>query len=615
MTNDVQMKFATIDQTVMQLHAALQEYIEAAYHISDPQMVKERAALLLETGVIHQRPYLESTPRYVAGPKYSEIQGLDAAVSSLFTSLSESNGTKPILYNPPYLHQAEAIEGILVQNKSLMIMTGTGSGKTESFLLPILGKLALEAAHRASSFANHSAMRAMILYPMNALVNDQLGRLRLLFGNSRLSKQFEDWGGRPIRFARYTSRTLYPGVRDPKKDADRLSPIGKYYVKHLQDSLDESSPNHAPSKVLVEELKSRGKWPAKPDLLTWYGKPSRRWQDSKTKAFKRCVTLPHDQELFTRHEVQAAPPDVLVTNYSMLEYMLMRPLERPIFDQTRDWLSANPKEKFLLVIDEAHLYRGAQGSEVALLIRRLRQRLGIKADRLQVICTTASFHDHEYAPLFGAQLTGKHADDFRPIKGDLDLRKPAHVATEADANLLAGLDLTKLDSELASERDEVLSAFCHARGKAYDPTHWQLSLFEALSGYPPLNLLVNQTMKQALPVKNLGEEIFKDSTPQVAAKGLTALTKLGSLARRALHEPGLLPCRVHSFYRGLPGLWVCMDPNCSSAEKVAARPVGRMFAQPRDLCNCGSRVLELYTCRSCGTGYPSPRLLTMPSPA
>ena len=58
----------------------------------------------------------------------------------------------------------------------------------------------------------------------------------------------------------------------------------------------------------------------------------------------------------------------------------------------------------------------AQGAEVALLIRRLRQRLVIEADRLQVICTTASFHDHEYAPFFGAQLTGKHADDFRPIK-------------------------------------------------------------------------------------------------------------------------------------------------------------------------------------------------------
>src|SRR6185437_5644946 len=165
-------------------------------------------------------------------------------------------------------------------------------------------------------------------------------------------KQFEKWAGRPARFARYTSRTLYPGVRDAKKDADRLAPIGKYYVEHLRDAQDPNSSNYENSKALIEELKSRGKWPAKPDLLAWYGKPSTRWQDSKTGEFKRCVTLPHDQELLTRHEVHAAPPDILVTNYSMLEYMLMRPLERPIFDLTKQWLIENPKESFLLVIDE-----------------------------------------------------------------------------------------------------------------------------------------------------------------------------------------------------------------------------------------------------------------------
>ncbi len=47
----------------------------------------------------------------------------------------------------------------------------------------------------------------------------------------------------------------------------------------------------------------------------------------------------------------------MVTNYSMLEYMLMRPLERPVFDKTRAWLSRNPSERFLVVLDEAHLYR------------------------------------------------------------------------------------------------------------------------------------------------------------------------------------------------------------------------------------------------------------------
>ena len=83
----------------------------------------------------------------------------------------------------------------------------------------------------------------------------------------------------------------------------------------------------------MHALRQRGKWPAKPDLIAWYGKKSTRWKDAKTGEFKRCVTLPGDPELLTRHEVHAAPPDVLVTNYSMLEYMLMRPLERPFLTE------------------------------------------------------------------------------------------------------------------------------------------------------------------------------------------------------------------------------------------------------------------------------------------
>ena len=63
-----------------------------------------------------------------------------------------------------------------------------------------------------------------------------------------------------------------------------------------------------------------------------------------------------DPELLTRHEVLSAPPDVLVTNYSMLEYMLMRPLERPVFDITREWFAEHPDQSFIVVVDEAHLY-------------------------------------------------------------------------------------------------------------------------------------------------------------------------------------------------------------------------------------------------------------------
>src|SRR6185437_12195455 len=161
----------------------------------------------------------------------------------------------------------------------------------------------------------------------------------------------------------------------------------------------------------------------------------------------------------------------------MLEYMLMRPLERPIFDYTREWLSANPKESFLLVIDEAHLYRGAQGSEVALLIRRLRERLGIEAARLQVICTTASFSDHHNAPAFGAQLTGKAPNDFIAITGNLDLRSPERPANDAESQLVLTLKLSDFYSEDASIRNAEVERVCKSLGHGFDPGDWQLSLF------------------------------------------------------------------------------------------------------------------------------------------
>jgi ATP-dependent helicase YprA (DUF1998 family) len=226
----------------------------------------------------------------------------------------------------------------------------------------MLAKLAIEASHRPDSFTA-PAVRALILYPMNALVNDQLGRLRLLLGDSRVTTQFQTWAGRPARFARYTSRTLYPGVRTAKKDQQRLGSIEDFYLFLIEQAADQASPGHKQAKALKAKLEARGKWPAKPDLKGWYGAKGSRWQ-GKDGNFIRAVMQSGDPELLTRHEVLAAPPDVLITNYSMLEYMLMRPLERPVFDATRQWLADNPNEKFLLIVDEAHLYRGAAGAEV-----------------------------------------------------------------------------------------------------------------------------------------------------------------------------------------------------------------------------------------------------------
>jgi len=594
----------TIGETIEQLHAALRDYIEATYHMSHPTLVALRRELLRQSGVISQRPYLESTPRYKTGDPFVSL-GLPNSVLEIFSAVSSPSGDQQVLiHDPPYHHQAMSVRKCLVEGRSLVVMTAAGSGKTECFVLPILGKLAREAQEHGTVFRTRPAIRALVLYPMNALVNDQLARLRLLFGDQRIVDKFMAWSGRPARFARYTSRTLYPGVRNERKDQTRLSAIGDYYARYLEQASGPPSEEQRAAEKLVQEFKKRGKWPVKSDLLAWYGKKGSRWRDGKTGEFKRCVTLPNDPELFTRHEVHETPPDILVTNYSMLEYMLMRPLERPIFDRTRDWLRDNPKERLLLVLDEAHLYRGAAGAEVALLVRRLRARLEIPPERVQIICTSASFEKVEYASLFGAQLCGKSAADVDTIPGELQLQNVAGPGTRDDAEALCAVDLDAFyAAESEATRLEGIRGFLEYRSVA---PPWTLgpSLHEALDGFPPMGRLINLTMTAAQPVDALGDELFQDVDAALAARAVTTLIALGSLARKDPTAPGLLPCRVHSFYRGLAGLWACMDPNCRALDvKQRGGPCGKLFSQPRDACDCGARVLELYTCRNCGSAY------------
>ena len=588
----------TIQETIKQLHNALSDYIEATYHISARSLIAQRKVLLDKPAVVHQIPYLESTPRYQEGENFTSIKDLPEAALEAYLSVSKPEGDLPrLIYDPPYTHQADAIRGCLIDGKNLVIMTGTGSGKTEAFLLPILGKFAREAKTRPAVFAQHPATRALILYPINALVNDQLGRLRSLFGDPRIVKLFEGWGARPPRFARYTSRTPYAGVRTTKKDSVKLEAFDSFYADIQRRAQTEED-----AQQLLKDLKKHGKWPAKPDLLAWFGKKGSHWKNLKTGAFQRAVTLSDDSELLTRHEVQAAPPDLLVTNYSMLEYMLMRPIERPIFDKTREWLESNPDEKFLVVLDEAHLYRGAAGAEVGLLLRRLRDRLGISVERFQVVCATASFQNEKYTPEFGAQLSGSPAQTFLPIIGSLKLRPTATTGTDHDADVLAAVDLQKYyDALTDSERLAAIKPFLDYRHVEGNHTS-ETALYRALEDFGPMGLLINSSMKQALPVAELGPQLFPTVEPEQAATAVTALMALGSVARTEPNKPGLLPCRIHNFFRGLPGLWVCMDPNCSESSDEDGI-CGKMYSQPRERCTCGARVLELYTCRNCGTAY------------
>lgn len=617
-----------------QYAAALRTYITSTYHVSHPALVDLRDDLLARQGAIAQTPYIESTARYAASRQYATLS-IPHEVRELLTWLGE----RGVVFDPPYDHQAYALELALApSHRDLVVTTGTGSGKTETFLLPILGRIAAEAATR-TSFSTR-AVRALLLYPMNALVNDQLGRLRVLFGGNDVSRWFTDRTGRPMKFARYTGRTLYPGRRreDTSEHWSRLKQPIEFFTK-----LEDRAALEPATRDLIAELRRRGKWPSKPSsspnqedgVSAWLGKG--KWKDSHGN-WIRTVERNEDPELFLRHEAQEGVPDLLVTNYSMLEYMLLRPIERDIFRATAAYYKDNPDQRLLLILDEAHLYRGAQGTEVAMLIRRLRKRLELPLEQLQVICTSASFSNPDAAKRFAADLAGKPEDGFDVLTGTKRAAHPSGPGDAAVAEAFAGVDLGRvhegdLNLRLAAALpvlrlvdsgatvESLLSD--HPATDGADPVG--RALLAALSQLPVVGRLINLTsgataeedderdpagVGPAQDVSALGSRLFPDVAPELAHVATNNLVELASLAKEKNDKAPLLAARAHAFFRGLPGLWACSDPHCSCVPEELREiwgeklpPTGALYAQPRRTCECGARVFEVYTCRSCGSAF------------
>jgi len=189
------------------------------------------------------------------------------------------------------------------------------------------------------------------------------------------------------------------------------------------------------------------------------------------------------------------------------------------------------------------------------------------------------------------------------VTGTLDLRPHAAAGTTREAELLAAIDLNAFyEASSDAARIAIVQPFLERRHVRLG-LQLEESLFDALENFPALGLLINMTMKEARPVKELGEILFPDA-PAIADNAVTVLMALGSMARRDPTAPALLPCRIHTFFRGLPGLWVCTDHNCTEIPSHQRGGIcGRMYGQPHERCDCGARVLELYTCRYCGTAY------------
>jgi len=605
-----------VKQVADALHYRLSRYLEAQYHIRDTGIVAERRKLFEEIGTIGKQPYLETTPTYALGQPYAEL-GLPSPVGETLTELTKWKRGVGV-FPRPYHHQAEALQSFLNGGEDLIVATGTGSGKTEAFLFPILGHLLQEASQRNQSF-QLPGFRALLLYPMNALVSDQVSRLRRLFGDVRIRDLFLEGYGRFPRFGMYTSRTPYPGARNSKKDPYHMQSVLRYYL-----SLESPDPDLSPTQLterahLVEELHNRGKWPAK-DLKGFYGHDGERWE-------KRLKTQPGDRELLMRHEMHHRCPDILVTNYSMLEYMLLRPIERSIFQQTREWLRQDERNSLVLVLDEAHMYRGVGGAEVALLIRRLQARLGIPREQMRCILTSASLGSRLEAERavkeFAVGLTGHPIGNpmpFRLIQGQREKRPAVRPGTNAEANHFADFELSKffqraedllgatnaivdLAEKLGWPRPSTPDSADDLDSRKRAEDRLRAYLYQQLYGFGPMELLISKTAGNATAFAELAQTLFPGA--ERAERASEALLALGTYAHNG--ERVLLPTRVHLFFRGLPSLFACVNRRCEVRRHQPGEELllGRLYTEPRTHCACSvhARVYELFTHRDCGAAF------------
>jgi DEAD/DEAH box helicase domain-containing protein len=323
-----------------EVQTGLKQFLKVGFEPSDP----------LFAGVVERFTNEES--RWFKGP-YIQL-GLPFRVGQKGRNFFSGFETK----FPGFVHQETAWERLASDRMaaSTLVATGTGSGKTECFLYPLLDHCA-----RANA-AGVEGVKALVIYPMNALATDQAGRFaQTIAGTKAFGK---------LRVG------LFVGGRSGK--------------------------------------------------------------DSRGQTFMMPTSVITDRETLRND-----PPDILLTNYKMLDYLLIRPKDRKL------WSKNGPETLRYVVVDELHTFDGAQGTDLALLLRRLRARLGTPQGRQICVGTSAT--------LGGSADTAPLRDYARQVFG---IEFPeGSVITESRYSELEFLDGASIDHVLQSRPDfpEILS--------------------------------------------------------------------------------------------------------------------------------------------------------------
>ena len=269
---------------------------------------------------------------------------------------------------------------------------------------------------------------------------------------------------------------------------------------------------------------------------------------------KAAVADMRPEEVADRVRLRASPPPILVTNVTMLEYMLLRPDDAPILGKSRGCLR-------YIVLDEAHSYVGAKAAEIALLLRRVCLAFGVSPADVRVVATSATIGRGEGVERslrdFLADVSGSPRERVSVIQGH--------------------------------QRRPVLPEL-HGGGavpKAGD--------FDYLGGHPRLRPLLEQLYARPL------------AWSQMVAAGEALNLPATDLALKMAHAQSgdgekLAPLRVHTFHRAVSGLWSCLDPACP-LQRPAGWPFGAIHHQLGEACSCGAPLFEVVTCSSCGEPF------------
>ena len=277
---------------------------------------------------------------------------------------------------------------------------------------------------------------------------------------------------------------------------------------------------------------------------------------------------------------------------------------------TREWLGGGHDRVITLVLDEAYTYTGAKGTEVAHLVRRLKERLGIRpgSNKFRGIATSASIPNVQSAKgaltAFTSDLFGEPQKSFTLIH--------AGVSDEAPSERTSGLQSLNTfaqfhDTFSHGDPWSSMAALSKALGlsEPNEDEDAQVALYQLLSDNEDLRWVRARTARNATRLSELAQECWPNAEQETQERAMAGLLAAGSFARPMPlpDTPPILSMRLHAFFRGLPGFWACLNPNCPGADGVSRRAAGgRIYTDPRPWCSerCGARVLEMFSCRKCG---------------